>query len=312
MDLAIEELKSADENDAFIVLTSEYYEPCPYVEDIDGHVFKYREEPYEDMWVKFLCSRPWCERCAPFRMWRLRQKIHKYLIHNHPSHMWFVTRSVRNERSLKKAFETLHAANQAFDKQKKNDPHHPYHSRVTAWIGTYEITWKYKTGYNLHQHLIIGSEDDRIEYKAVGECWSRAVGYTAQFHMEKIKHGVSGAVGYVSSYISKGYWGGLQREVTFKERLVLKGRNRSTSMRGTIPPSFPLGYYLCCRSDHGNCEHMELNPNLLGNRAPLSEAERESIEKVTVGKVEEKDGVKIMKSLQGSVADSQIQGGWLA
>ncbi len=140
-------------------LSMEYYEPCPAPEF--GHVFKLMGPPFDDIWVRMLCSRPWCPNCEPVRVWRMRIKIHKYLIHNNPKNLWLVTRSVRNEARLIDGFRTLHECNQTFNNQIKEPGQHPFHGFVTSSIGTYEVTYKYNTGYNVHQHIIIGSHADK-------------------------------------------------------------------------------------------------------------------------------------------------------
>lgn len=230
----------------------EFYLPCP-MEDQHGHVFKPFGPPFDDLWIKMLCSRPWCSTCERVKMWRLRRKLHKYLSHNKPKHLWLWTRSVRNESRLVDAFRTLHHCNNNFAKQKDKDPHHPYHSVVTSYIGTYEITWHYFKGYNLHQHLIVGADAEYLNYSGIDKCWSAAAGYSAHSDLKRIEYGIVGAINYVSKYISKGFWGGLSPEKTYDVRHTLFRRSRVYTKRGTVPPASTQGYCFCCHVPYRSC-----------------------------------------------------------
>ncbi len=227
----------------------DFYEDCP----MKGYVHVFRlMEPYEDTLVSARCSRPWCSRCEVLRVQAMRLKIHRYLIHNQPKAMWLWTRSVRNNISLRNAWNMLHDAAHNFSVQRRETDHY-FHGVITCWIGTYEIKYKADTGFNIHQHFIIGANAERLDYAGINHHWDRAAGYRAHSDFSHIVKGIGGAVNYVSKYISKGFWGGLTSEEAFEYRQTLKGRNRIISMRGTIPPALSKGYCFCCQGPFREC-----------------------------------------------------------
>ncbi len=232
-------------------LPDEFYHDCPYASQA-GHVFKLMGPPFEDLWVKMLCSRPWCLPCGDIRIWRMRLKIHKYLKYHNKKNLWLWTRSVRNEGRLVDAFRTLHECNQRFNTEVKDRPEHAYH-KVETSIGTYEITYNYYRGYNLHQHIILGSDVDRIEYGYLRQKWNEAAGYKAVGDFVKIKFGGVAAGNYLVKYISKGIWGGLTPERAYLVKDTLFRRNRITTKRGTAPPLTTKGYCFCCHAIEGDC-----------------------------------------------------------
>ncbi len=230
----------------------EFYEDCPYA-NWKGHVFKNLGPPFDDRWVKMLCSRPWCLECEPHRVWRLQRKIKSYLsaVDSACRNYWLVTRSVRNEDRLTDAFRTLHLAAKIFLEQ-KNSPH-PFHDVVKIWIGTYEVTYHYNTGYNLHQHFIVGADVDKLDYKNIGICWSLAAGYQAHWDARKVTYGRKGAISYIAKYISKGLWGGLDDRQAYLVKDTLFRRKRIITKRGTAVSEKTQGFCWCCQNDFPQC-----------------------------------------------------------
>ncbi len=208
-----------------------------YVHVFDG------EDPTDNLWVQSVCSRPWCSRCEPIRVWRLRRKMEKYLEWHSPKHLWIVTRSVRNEPELVTSFNTLRAAQVAFAKSNKVD-HHSFRF-AQHWIATTEITYTHWKGYNVHEHMIWGTESARLPFKDFHVWWDRAAGFEgAHINIVKVQDSRH-AVNYVAKYLSKGVWGGLSVGRAFLLRKALKGRNRINTKRGTVLPKKFSGYCLC-------------------------------------------------------------------
>ncbi len=226
--------------------------PLEYFDVCDGrdviHTFRMMPE-YEDRWARHLCSKPWCASCYAVRQGRLKLKIHRYLIYRDDPHLWFLTRSVKNSTSLKQAFDSLHATIATFTKNKKTQ----FRQDVRSYIGTYEIVHSLKTGFNLHQHLIIGTEVDRLDYKQYSADWSNAAGYTAHHNVAQLRS-PGAAIQYLSSYITKGFWGGLSQEMTYWNRSVLFGRHRIRTKQRTAPPKMSdPDRCFCCKTWYRDC-----------------------------------------------------------
>ncbi len=226
-----------------------------------------RFDPSVQIWVRSVCSRPWCDRCESTRLWRMRNRISEYVSHHRDRgditavvNWWFLTRSVANSASVGYAFEEFRQAKRTFHRNQLRDEKHPF-NRISAWIGVHEMTYNIRTGYNLHQHMLVGSQAHipRIDYEVLRTKWSTSAGYPAMSHITRM-NSVVGSIAYLTKYISKGTWGGLSRGRAYRIREVLKGKNRFTSKRGTsVPKRDRPVYVLCCISRHDNqC----VNPNV--------------------------------------------------
>ncbi len=212
-----------------------------YIHVFDGY------EPSVECWVKSTCCRPWCAQCEPRRVWKLQQKIMKYLDHNSTggSHLWLVTRSVRNSSALVAAFNSLRAAQVAFTKQRVRDPRHPL-NLASAWIATTEVKYDARSGFNVHEHMIWVTKSARMDFKYFHETWDRAAGFVGA-HINIVRlNDPRHAANYVAKYLSKGSWGGLSRGRAYLLRGALRGRNRIQSKRGTLPPKEISGFCFCC------------------------------------------------------------------
>ncbi len=241
-----------DEDEYLMDLPEAFYEDCPYA-NWKGHVFKNLGPPFDDTWVKMLCSRAWCLACEPHRVWRMQRKIKSYLSSekNACRNYWLVTRSVKNEDRLIDAFRTLHLAAKTFLEQVSSP--HPFHDLVKVWTGSYEITYDYMKGYNLHQHFIVGADVHHLDYENLHACWNLAAGYPAQWDAQKITGGRNGAITYLAKYISKGLWGGLTERRAFLCKETLFRRKRTMSKRGTVPSVETQGFCWCCQNDFSQC-----------------------------------------------------------
>ncbi len=211
-----------------------------------------RLKPSDQIYVRSVCSNPWCPGCEPVRVWRIRHRITKYFQYYNPPRQWLLTRSVRNEFRLIDAFATLRETNRGFrDKCNKYREGNPF-DVVSHWMGTYEITFSLKKGYNLHQHLILSTQGENIDYGLVHTLWDRAAGYRAHTNFIKLND-VPHAINYISKYIAKGTWGGLSRGRAWLNRGTLKGRNRVITKHGTALGARSPMYYLCCIAPDKHC-----------------------------------------------------------
>ncbi len=215
------------------------------------HVHDRWDPTASNLWVKSVCSRPWCRSCEPMRVWRLMRKIEKYLKWHSPRHLWIVTRSVRNEPELVTSFNTLRAAQFSFNNSSRRAPTHPF--RVAEiWIATTEITHSHKEGYNVHEHMIWGTHSAQVDFAAMHLWWDRAAGFPgAHINIVKVtdpRH----AANYVSKYLAKAIWGGLSSGRAYLMRDALKGRNRVNTKRGTLVPKAQSAYCLCCFTAGGD------------------------------------------------------------
>ncbi len=217
-------------------------------------------DPRYQWWVRAICARPWCDPCERVRLWRFRDRIAKYInwsVTRGISHWWFVTRSVRNSHNARVAFLEFNQTKSEFHR-KISRSSHPW-SDVDAWIGVQELTYNPGSGYNLHQHMLIGQKGHRHRQKESRKVWSRAAplrpdGSVQQsmYHCVPMNN-IVGAIAYVTKYISKGTWGGLSRGRTYLIRRTLKGRNRIQMMARTGPPvGEPLGMIMCCINAYGS------------------------------------------------------------
>ncbi len=200
-----------------------------------------------DQFIPQKCSMPWCSVCEPIRVSKLKGKIRKYLEHNWTQGMsyWIVTRSVRNEPELYTAFNTLRAAQRKWTFSAKNNSTHPFRSAV-CWVATTEIKHSLQKGYNVHEHMIWGTLEKRVDFSACHKYWDQAAGFEgAHINVKKVRD-LSHAINYVAKYISKGIWGGLSIGRAYLNRSVLKGRNRINCKRGTVPPGGEKFYTYCC------------------------------------------------------------------
>ncbi len=203
-----------------------------------------RSDVAEQCHVRSVCSHPWCAPCEEIRVWRLQNKIKRYLEYHSPERVWMVTKSVRNTFRLSDAFRNLHLCNNKFTTACRRAPDNPL-SVISCWIATYEITFSLKTGYHLHQHALMGTNGEKLDYAVWHRLWDQAAMYKAQLHFVQVRE-VESAANYVGKYISKGTWGGLSRGRAYLVGDTLYGRNRIVTKQGSsLPRRFPR-FYLCC------------------------------------------------------------------
>ncbi len=210
-----------------------------------------------DKFIKQHCSKPWCRDCERARVWRMRDRIIRYVEehHNEFRSWYFITRSVRNDLNLKTAFVDLRLAQQKFTTDFKDDIEHPW-NYVTHWIGVTEVTHSATTGYNVHQHMLVQTAERWTPHSKflIGNSWSRAAGYPA-IKQIKFVNDLHSVVGYIAKYLSKRTWGGLSRGRSYLCRHTLKGRNRIGCKRGTALPKPRSDHILCCLPPIDDCAH---------------------------------------------------------
>ncbi len=209
------------------------------------------------MYIPAFCWKPWHPECELFRVSRMRRRIYNYIDHHDdpPSYWYSVTRSVRNDLSLHQAFDDLRDAQRLFSVDTTDHEDHPF-NRVPAYVAVTEVTWKFKTGYNVHQHAIVKSEvewqEGQVSY--IRDSWNKSAGYPAHFHIRSVNN-IERAAAYLAKYNAKECWGGLSRGRAYATRDTLKGRNRINCKRGTIVPSTEVAYSLCCLPPKEYCSH---------------------------------------------------------
>ncbi len=234
----------------------EYYEVCP--KDV-VHTFRMLE-PWDDKWVKVGCGRPWCVPCEALKMARFRAKIHRYLNHWEPPYLWLLTRSNKNAQHLPYAFDKLHSAVKQLAQQNKTAVK-TEHNKISHYIGTYEVKHALDTGFNVHQHLIIGTEHDYLDFQQLHKEWDLASGYKAHLDVRQIRHGIGGAISYITAYISKGIWGGLSTEMAYWQRKALFGRHRiRTKLRTAVFLRVDPLRCFCCKTEYRNCNQGHVLP----------------------------------------------------
>lgn len=212
------------------------------------HVFE-SLDPSSELWVKSVCSRPWCRQCEGVRVWRLQRKILKYLNHNYDSqrgfHLWVVTRSVRNTPEMVSSFNSLRSAQVAWTKQNVREENHPLREAV-FWIETTEIKYSHEKGFNVHAHAIWGTQSSRLDFKIFHETWDRAAGFVgAHINIQRVTDSRH-ATNYIAKYLSKGFWGGLSSGRAYLCASALRGRNRIQTKRFTLPARAYSSYCYCC------------------------------------------------------------------
>ncbi len=211
----------------------------------------HRGDVSDQLWIRQVCRRPWCGPCEQIRAWRLQHRIKTYVDYHKPLNVWLVTKSVKNDMRLVDAFSALHLANMNFTRYCRRqtvDPLEP----VTCWIATYEITYSVVTGYNLHQHALVGTHKGHLDYARWHLLWDQAAGYHAHLNFVPVWDSERAAV-YIGKYIAKGCWGGLSRGRAYKLRYILSHRNRIVTKHGTaVANDFPR-FYLCCIPTDKRC-----------------------------------------------------------
>ncbi len=221
------------------------------------HLIAYTDPKYQ-YWLKAVCGRPWCSKCEKMRLWRYRNRIASYVKFQRDvgtNHWWFLTRSIRNSHNPRIAFEEFLSVKRKFHNHRAQ-AWHPF-NRVTAWVGMLEITFSRGEGYNLHQHLLLGTHrKNDVSRVRIVQRWDNC-GPTASSmtHLKRMTQAV-GAIAYLTKYISKGTWGGLSRGRAYEIRASLKGRNRFQVMPATAPPrEGATGFVICCSPLYdGDCQ----------------------------------------------------------
>ncbi len=244
------------------------------------HLIAYMDPKYQ-YYIQGTCSKPWCVPCEKQRLWRYRNRIAAYLQHNRAEGVtcwWFLTRSIRNSHNVRSAFSEFNIVRRAFHNDYQKAVWHPFH-RVRAFVGVMEMTYSERTGYNLHQHMLVGAHRwSEVDRELVASRWStmstRAVGKGGMTHMPRMNHDV-GAVAYLTKYISKGSWGGLSRGRVYMIRAELKGRNRIQVKMNTSPGAVPKpGFVMCCvTAASGSCQRDVIDEVVLPGHMYDPEAE---------------------------------------
>ncbi len=204
-----------------------------------------------DIFVRQHCWKPWCIGCERARVWRMRDRILKYIDHwGQPLDQWyFMTRSVQTDHGLHCAFNALRAVQQR-EREWLKDPYWSENPMnfLNAWVQVTEITYNWKSGYHVHLHMIACSQIrwGKDQLRQLHALWNKSARLeAAQLHVSPV-HDIKGVAAYLSKYMQKQTWGGLSRGRAYMVRESLKGRNRIAFKRGTALPRPDRGYLLCC------------------------------------------------------------------
>jgi len=234
------------------MIDAKEFEPCPetYI-----HLF-IKSSGTGDIWVFQPCSRSWCPRCVGHRSWKIATQLRIHLNFHRARSMFFITASVRNSFTMNSAWNEFQWTWKRFLDFSRS-PKSQW-SKIGNWIGVREITDSVATGINLHQHLIVSTSSTRLNYQDLKKSWSKSAGYRAHFDISKVRIHHEKAVNYLSKYLSKRkmkiYWGGLSQIQCYRYRSYLKGKNRISRSRGSLPPKNPSSYQMCCDTSHrGEC-----------------------------------------------------------
>lgn len=169
---------------------------------------------------------------------------------------WMLTRSVRNSDDIYKADYDLKKARERFrnhSRQGKEHEQHPWLD-VKDWVGVTEIKRSSgRDGWNIHDHILISSETDRLPYSDWHRSWKRAA-HDGAAHLD-LQRVEGDAISYMAAYLSKGLWGGMTQDQAYWHRDFLRGRRFLRRKRGSSPNQvIPTGWSQCCLPDEdGDC-----------------------------------------------------------
>jgi len=230
------------------------------------HLFK-NFAPQEHKWLIIWCKRTGCRYCINPEAYRIERSIQKFVDDNPAPNWFFLTLSTPNRMDLGQAFAEL---TESFDRLIRDAGKDEFHhwNLLTSWIGVTEIKLG-KNGFNVHRHIIAGTEAFRLPYAQCHEEWNRASQCkAAHYNLKKIHHPLQKNIRYLSKYMTKDFgWGGLDQSTHRQVEGVLKGRRRITRSRGAsnlrpvIEPWTPKEWIYCCEQDYeGECANVDMGP----------------------------------------------------
>ncbi len=180
-----------------------------------------------ETWVPLQCNQPHCTDCWQRRMVRARDSMRAQTL-SWTGNSWLLTRSLMNQPSFDDGY---YALTKAIERWRKNPT--PDTMCVHEWIAVWEVK-KGRNGWNWHEHRLMWCpEEDRLDYSWWQKCWKLAAqDRRAHLDLQLVQ---SCAVGYLTSYMSKGLWGGLSIQQAWMNRGFLKGRRFLRRSRGSAP-----------------------------------------------------------------------------
>lgn len=201
------------------------------------------------------CHEPHCGKCWRQRVYRARISMEGQ-VNKWPdeSYSQLLTRSVRNSYDIAEAWSDLGKTIRSFQKRASKHEKHPWH-QVDEWVAVWELK-NIGNGWNLHEHMIVTSTLEELDYSGFQAAWKAAADDPAA-HLDFVDLNSSlGGVAYATKYLTKGHcWGGLTSAQAVSISEFLKGKRFLRRKRGTAPKMPKAGGAMCCSpSNRGDCE----------------------------------------------------------
>ncbi len=218
----------------------------------------------DNIWIKQTCSKVDCYNCEKQRQVKLAQRIRKHVNAFTKTHWKFVTMSSPNEHRLDLAFEKdakawKKLANAASVATGNANPW----AEIVTYVGWREITWSRKKGFNLHRHLLVGTQKRYWDWRKMHQRWDAAnstrqmlTPMRCNFDVREIRFGSSAAANYAVKYCKKEnqtdnfYWGGLSQKKAKSVEKILFNKQRFVARHGHKPLSQIPKWYYCCQGEN--------------------------------------------------------------
>ncbi len=154
------------------------------------------------VWVPLRCKEWWlCQYCSEYRQFASRRRIREYLRKYSAKHYYFITRSIKNRFGLEQAYEELMECLRInHNKLRKSNPD-PW-KVVKAWASVIEIKLSEETGWNVHQHVVVASDEPQLDLAKLASVWNRSAGYNAHYNLKRVND-LNHAVNYITKYMTK-------------------------------------------------------------------------------------------------------------
>jgi len=226
------------------------------------HLFA-NHDPEKQKWIIVWCKDADCGQCHNPEAFRIAQQLTDF-VDNNPSPNWFfLTLSTPNRMDLGQAYAELLDAFSAMIRQASVFPSHHW-NLIDHWIGVTEIKMG-KNGFNVHRHIIAGTDTFRLPYNQCHEEWNQASQCkAAHYNLKKIHHPLQNNIRYLSKYMTKDVgWGGLDSRATAATKDFLRGKRRITRSRNATWVSKNIrdvkdDWKFCCVTPLNGC----VNPDI--------------------------------------------------
>ncbi len=178
----------------------------------------------------------------------------EYLEHYGSPFHFMITRSIRNDFDFRVAYVDLLATIESFRKKALMSKFDPW-SAIDNWVSTIEYKLSEDGSWNIHQHLIAGSESENLDISIMRKLWRRAAKDKAAHCDVRRANDVQHAANYVTKYITKPQ-GGFS-VLSDVDKLFLKGRRLHQTKKKTQIVKQRPQWALCCQGDGGFCRDID-------------------------------------------------------